>query len=398
MSRPMAGSLVERARTVVASVRSKNLETWVGGYARWLAASAVPRARAALGGAADGPRHLLFAFCDHYEPLWSDADDGARRRARARLAARATRRWPTSSATPTAARRATPSSSPASSTAPTYLDALARAGAARASARSRCTCTTTATPPRGCARQLGELPGRCSRSTGTSRATPTGACATRSSTATGASPTRRRDGRWCGVDEELPLLFDTGCYADFTFPSAPDECQPTIVNRIYWPDGRPRAAARLRGRDARRGSASARDDRILMIEGPLALGAAPAAGCSRCASRTPRSRPTIRRRRRGSARWVRAGHPRRRGGRSGSSSRCTPTARRRSRPRRCSATGDGSCTASSTTRYNDGKRWRLHYVTAREMYNIAIAAMDGRTGNPDSYRDYVLPPPPVAAA
>ena len=30
----------------------------------------------------------------------------------------------------------------------------------------------------------------------------------------------RRDGRWCGVDAELPLLFDTGCYADFTFPAA----------------------------------------------------------------------------------------------------------------------------------------------------------------------------------
>jgi len=51
-----------------------------------------------------------------------------------------------------------------------------------------------------------------------------------------------------------------------------------------------------------------------------------------------------------------------------------------------------------TTRYNDGQRWRLHYVTAREMYNVAIAAMDGRDGNPDSYRDYVLPPPPAAVA
>ena len=29
---------------------------------------------------------------------------------------------------------------------------------------------------------------------------------------------RRADGRWCGVDDEIPLLFETGCYADFTFP------------------------------------------------------------------------------------------------------------------------------------------------------------------------------------
>ena len=33
----------------------------------------------------------------------------------------------------------------------------------------------------------------------------------------------RKDRRWCWVDEELPLLFDTGCYADYTFPSAPEE-------------------------------------------------------------------------------------------------------------------------------------------------------------------------------
>jgi hypothetical protein len=49
-----------------------------------------------------------------------------------------------------------------------------------------------------------------------------------------------------------------------------------------------------------------------------------------------------------------------------------------------------------TTRYNDGKRWLLHYLTAREMYNVALAAMDGRTGNPADFRDYVLAPPPVA--
>jgi len=32
------------------------------------------------------------------------------------------------------------------------------------------------------------------------------------------------------------------------------------------------------------------------------------------------------------------------------------------------------------------------------MYNIAIAAMDGKDGDPGAYRDYVLPPPPTAAA
>src|SRR6185436_6635902 len=35
-----------------------------------------------------------------------------------------------------------------------------------------------------------------------------------------------------------------------------------------------------------------------------------------------------------------------------------------------------------TSHYNDGTRWVLHYVTAREMFNIAVAAMDGHNGNP----------------
>ena len=41
---------------------------------------------------------------------------------------------------------------------------------------------------------------------------------------------------------------------------------------------------------------------------------------------------------------------------------------------------------------------QLHYVTAREMFNIASAAMEGKSGDPASYRDYVLPPPPAATA
>ena len=35
-----------------------------------------------------------------------------------------------------------------------------------------------------------------------------------------------------------------------------------------------------------------------------------------------------------------------------------------------------------------GKAFQAHYVTAREMVNIALAACDGREGNPGDYRDY----------
>jgi len=44
------------------------------------------------------------------------------------------------------------------------------------------------------------------------------------------------------------------------------------------------------------------------------------------------------------------------------------------------------------SRYNDGTHYVLHYVTAREAYNIAKAAEAGKTGNPNEYRDFVIPP------
>lgn len=37
----------------------------------------------------------------------------------------------------------------------------------------------------------------------------------------------------CGVDSEMQILADTGCYADFTLPSAPDESQVPRINAIY---------------------------------------------------------------------------------------------------------------------------------------------------------------------
>jgi hypothetical protein len=47
--------------------------------------------------------------------------------------------------------------------------------------------------------------------------------------------------------------------------------------------------------------------------------------------------------------------------------------------------------------FNDGRRYRLHYVTAREMYNIAKAAESGKSGNAGGYRDFSVSPPPFTA-
>jgi hypothetical protein len=42
--------------------------------------------------------------------------------------------------------------------------------------------------------------------------------------------------------------------------------------------------------------------------------------------------------------------------------------------------------------YNDGKSYRLHYVTAREMYNVAMAAQALKSGNAGLFRGYVIEP------
>lgn len=40
-------------------------------------------------------------------------------------------------------------------------------------------------------------------------------------------------GKYCGVDEEMQILEETGCYVDMTMPSAPDRTQVPMLNQIY---------------------------------------------------------------------------------------------------------------------------------------------------------------------
>jgi hypothetical protein len=81
----------------------------------------------------------------------------------------------------------------------------------------------------------------------------------------------RPDGRWCGVDRELAVLKATGCYADFTLPSAPSPCQTRTINSIYYAKD---IAGQRKSHDvgvrARVGQPSPADH-LLMIQGPLAL-------------------------------------------------------------------------------------------------------------------------------
>jgi hypothetical protein len=81
----------------------------------------------------------------------------------------------------------------------------------------------------------------------------------------------RPDGRWCGVDQELTVLRETGCYADFTLPSAPTDTQTSTINSIYYAADLPgRRKSHDRGVRACVGREPPRDH-LLMIQGPLEL-------------------------------------------------------------------------------------------------------------------------------
>ncbi len=81
----------------------------------------------------------------------------------------------------------------------------------------------------------------------------------------------RPDGRWCGVDNELAVLAETGCRADMTMPSAPSSTQTRKVNSIYCAKGRPgQRKSHDGGRDVATGDWR-RPDEIVLIQGPLTL-------------------------------------------------------------------------------------------------------------------------------
>jgi hypothetical protein len=203
----------------------------------------------------------------------------------------------------------------------------------------------------------------------------------------------RPDGRYCGVDSELEVLFRTGCYADFTFPSAPDRTQPGIVNRIYWPTGDPKAArAHERGVPARVGATM--NDRILMIQGPLCLarrerGLGLRIESGALSTRDPGTPSRIRN-------WVASAvHV------EGRPDWIFVKVHTHGAPESQAASLLGEpgrrLHEELQRSYNDGRRFVLHYVTAREMFNIAIAGIHGMSGDPGQYRNFALAPPPLAA-
>jgi hypothetical protein len=390
MSQTVIGRAARKVTAGFERLRKRNLHTWTAGYARWLAESAVPRARTALAAGSRGPRHLLFAFCDHYEPLWKTRDRG--------VGAERVRAWlngyPALAAPFRDADGRQPRHSfffPGEEYGTDYLDALASL-ARRGLGEVELHLHHHDDNADNLRRTIDEYL-RLFAEHGHLSRDPGGRLRYAFIHGNWCLANARSDGRWCGVDQELPLLFDSGCYADFTFPAAPDESQPPLVNRIYWPEGDlARRRAYDTGTPARVGQV--RGDRILMIEGPLAFALRPGKLLSprienaAVTADDPATPARVRT-------WVNQGiHV------AGRPEWVFVKVHTHGAPEKQAASllGDGGRMLHTelATRYNDGQRWRLHYVTAREMYNIAKAAMSGCEGDPNAFRDYELPPPPVA--
>jgi hypothetical protein len=366
---------------LVTYFRDKHFGTWMEGYARHvIERQMAPRV--------PGPRHLLFALCDHWEPLWNQVSE-AQADARVRFWAD---HYPRLAGEFRDADGRHPIHSfffPGEQYKPAWLDTLAdlgRRGIGEVEVHLHHDGDTAESLRRDLLQTLARFAahGHLSRDAD-------GRLRYAFIHGNWCLANARADGSRCGVDAEIPLLFDTGCYADFTFPSAPDESQPNIVNQIYWPVGDiAKKRAYERGERARVGEM--RRDRILMIQGPLALATRPGTIPIRIenAAITAKEPGTARR----IATWVNQhihiegrpewvfvkvhthGAPELQAG---------------------SLLGDGgrSLHRALAERYNDGREWILHYVSAREMFNIAMACMEGREGNPIDYRDHVLPPPPA---
>lgn len=197
-------------------------------------------------------------------------------------------------------------------------------------------------------------------------------------------------GRDCGVDNEMEILAQTGCYADLTLPAFPEQAQGPVINALY-ECGRP-LTERMPYRTGIRLRVGRAPQLPIMMTGPLVFDW----------SRRKRGLPVLRI----DDGVLTAGYP--------------LTQARLDRWRQARITvrngppwffiklychgffkGDQEATLGEPVRrfwseaIEEAERkrdLRIHFATAREAFNIARAAIDGQTGDPHHFRNYLLHP------
>jgi hypothetical protein len=196
-------------------------------------------------------------------------------------------------------------------------------------------------------------------------------------------------GRFCGVDNEMEILRETGCYADMTLPSAPDQSQVAIINQIYecgLPMSEP--VPHRRGHSVEANGIAPKLP--LIFTGPLAFN------------------------------WTRRinGFPVPRIDDGALAANQSLDSARFQRWRSANVTVKGkpdwifiklychgffdrdqsACIGEDAKRFfgrmveesEKASAFKVHFATAREAFNIALAAIDGKGGDPHKYRNYRL--------
>jgi len=199
----------------------------------------------------------------------------------------------------------------------------------------------------------------------------------------------RPDGKWCGVNDELIVLKETGCFADLTFPSAPSNTQPYLANEIYYSKNIPnKPKSHNKGEVVKVGGQPWGD--MMLITGPLGLnwkyrkkGIFPQIENSDIRGSMPPTKDRI-------DLWVDSAisvadkpdwlfikiHT------HGTQEESMDT---------LLGKPFEDMNEYLLDKYNDGKNYLMHFVSAREMYNIIKAAESDKQGNPNHYRDYIIP-------
>jgi hypothetical protein len=200
----------------------------------------------------------------------------------------------------------------------------------------------------------------------------------------------RFDPAFCGVNDELTVLRNTGCYADFSLPTVPSISQSRKVNAIYYVTDDPQKPKSFdTGVDVEVGGRQVGD--LLLVPGPLSFnwhsrkwGVFPRVENAEIQGSNP---PSVERVQvwvdqhihiKGRPEWV-----------------FVKVSCHGAEERSWDALfGDPAETMYSCleTQYRDRNEYQLHYVTARELYNIIKAAEAGKTGDPSQYKNFSIPP------